>query len=273
MPWSLRYILYVTVFNVECLGLSHRSRVSSVARIRASMTSIQKVKDRHLMNTEIKPSSSSCLEEYMQLPASQYSCVRMPLNSSLDRILGTLDQFELRVPPIKLALPIVPTVEVRPLVLAKVNVEKYRVIITSSSCKISGSKIIQDLKINNFFDFNVEVRLTWKTSSQSSSMKATSAIEINLKPLPGIFAIIPRSILENVGNNAIRISLKYLQNNFMKSLAKDFERWSIDEEYREQRKKLQFLADSDIILDDNELKSVSTTDAACMRKDEILNVI
>merc|ERR1711862_658225 len=90
------------------------------------------------------------LEDYMQLPASQYSCVPMPLNSSLDRVIGTRDKFRLSVPPIKLKVPGVNQIQVRPLMMAKVNVKSDCVMITSDSCRITGSKIIDDLSLNDF---------------------------------------------------------------------------------------------------------------------------
>lgn len=185
----------------------------------------------------------------MQLPASQYTCVPMPLNSSLDRVHGTANQFSLVVPPIKLKSPGVPEVEVRPLMMAKVVVGKDRVFITSDSCKIRGSKIIEDLNINDSFDFRVKICLTWDTGSPTNSrdspftssapsITAQSEIEVDLDP-PGLFAFVPRRILEAVGNRAIGFTLGALQGNFMKSLGSDFERWSVDEDYRTQRKKLE----------------------------------
>ena len=263
MKRKIVHLFITLISSAPCFSIT-QNKVSKITRIRASLKSVQSVKDRNGIS-----SSSSCLEEYMQLPASQYSCVPMPLNSSLNRIHGTLDQFELKVPPIKINLPIAPTVEVRPLVVAKVDVAKDHVLIISSSCEINGSKIIQDLNINDFFDFLVQVCLTWDTSS-ASSITAKSKIELDLKPLPGIFKVIPTNVLENVGNNAIRLSLKYLQNNFMKSLGKDFERWSVDEEYRMEREKLQFLADESIMLEDDNY--ASARNVAFLPRKETLHV-
>ena len=81
----------------------------------------------------------------------------MPLNSSLDRVRGTPDRFKLCVPPMQLKSPGVPMVEVRPEVMARVTVEpeRERVEIFSDVCEIRGSRIIDDLKINDFFDFTV----------------------------------------------------------------------------------------------------------------------
>lgn len=213
----------LALFSDESIALS--SQRPSLARIRALRTTVQTVDDVNGM-----------LNDYMQLPASQYSCVPMPLNSSLDRVLGTRDEFRLTVPPIKFKSPGVPEVEVRPLMMAQVNVKKDRVFITSDSCTIRGSKIIEDLKINDFFYFKVQICLTW--GSSDPTITAASEIEVDLNP-PGLFAFVPRRILEAVGKQAIGLTLGALQKNFMKSLGSDFERWSIDEEYRAQRRQLE----------------------------------
>mmetsp|Transcript_12705 Transcript_12705/g.18733 ORF Transcript_12705/g.18733 Transcript_12705/m.18733 type:complete len:259 (-) Transcript_12705:59-835(-) len=232
----LKRLLIITVVAVSCDALAQHG--SSTALLRASRTTIQPVED-----------VDGSLEEYMQLPASQYSCVPMPLNSSLNRVAGTADQFRLLVPPMKLKSPGVPEVEVRPLMMASVNVRKDCVFITSNSCQIRGSKIIEDLKINDFFDFKVEICLTWENGSPASSINKTrsplspsitarSEIEVDLEP-PGLFAFVPRRIIEAVGSRAIDVTLGALQKNFMKSLGSDFERWSVDDNYREQRKQLE----------------------------------
>jgi hypothetical protein len=223
----MKLTILVALMTVRATALAQNR--PSIARIRASRTSIQNVED-----------GNGLLQDYMQLPASQYSCVPMPLNSSLDRVLGMPDQFRLRVPPMKLKSPGVPEVEVRPLMMATVNVEQHRVLITSNSCQIRGSKIIENLKINDFFDFKVEICLTWEdgTPASSPAITARSEIEVDLDP-PGLFALVPRQILEAVGKRAIGITLGALQKNFMKSLGSDFERWSVDEEYRAQRKQLE----------------------------------
>lgn len=213
----------------------------SIAEIRASRTSVQNVND-----------VKECLTEYMQLPPSQYSCVPMPMNSALDRVYGTADQFRLRVPPMQLKSPGVPAVEVRPLMMAKVNVEENRVVITSDSCQIRGSKIIEDLNINDFFEFQVKICLTWESTSGGSAascITAESDIQVDLDP-PGLFSLVPRKILAAVGTRAIGVTLGLLQKNFLVSLGSDFERWSVDEDYRLQRKQLELDMASETPMED-----------------------
>ena len=125
---------------VEALSLPGK------ARIRAARTTVQTVQD-----------TDCCLEDYMHLPAAQYTCVPMPLNSSLNRLRGKSDQFKLCVPPIQLKSPGVPVVEVRPVMMATVDVQKDQVIITSNSCQIGGSKIIEDLVSAKSFLFQAPI--------------------------------------------------------------------------------------------------------------------
>jgi len=213
-----------------------RTRNNNKAHIRASKTTIQSVKTPPTNN------DADSLTNYMQLPASQYTCVPMPLDSSLSRRNNeAVDEFELIVPPIQLKSPGVPMVEVRPIISARVLVEQNRVVITSNSCEIRGSKIIQDLKINDYFEFQVQICMTYKDGSSnngSSSIMAKSEIKVDLDP-PGVFGLVPRSILEVVGNSAIGLTLEALQRDFMRSLGKDYERWSCDKPYRMQREQQQ----------------------------------
>ena len=190
----------------------------------------------------------------------------MPLNSSLTRIKGTGDQFRLVVPPISLHLPGLPLVEVSPVVFAQVLVDSNEVSIQSNECIIGGSELIQKFKINDFFEFQVKILLTWNDGvgatsaatsaatstlndydNQGPSIRAQSEIQIDLDP-PGPFAFVPKHLTESVGNRAIQMTLGALQKNFMQSLGDDFERWAVDEQYRLERQQLEldFLQEDEI---------------------------
>jgi len=138
--------------------------------------------------------------------------------------------------------PGVPLVEVSPVVFARVLVQNDGVTITSEECIIEGSRLIQDLRMNDFFEFKVHLLLTWSSNGNDSDggpyIRAESKIEVNLDP-PGPFAFVPKQILEAVGNRAIQMTLGALQKNFMASLGGDFERWAGDEEYRLERRQLE----------------------------------
>eukprot|EP00567_Pseudictyota_dubia_P007212 CAMPEP_0197460132 /NCGR_PEP_ID=MMETSP1175-20131217/53294_1 /TAXON_ID=1003142 /ORGANISM="Triceratium dubium, Strain CCMP147" /LENGTH=102 /DNA_ID=CAMNT_0042995167 /DNA_START=1 /DNA_END=306 /DNA_ORIENTATION=+ len=102
----------------------------------------------------------------MQLPAGQYACVPMPLDSSLSRIRGTADEFKLIVPPMQFKVPGIPGVEVRPVVNAKVTVEPDRVVVVSDSCIIHGSPMIEQIRLNDHFDITVRICLTWASGAE-----------------------------------------------------------------------------------------------------------
>lgn len=138
-----------------------------MTRIRASKTTIQPIP------TKLKTS----LHQYMQLPAAQYTCVPMPLNSSLTRIKGTGNQFRLVVPPISLNLPGIPLVKVCPIVFAQVLVDSNEVSISSHSCIIEGSELIENLNINDLFEFQVKILLTWNNGNGNDDDDGVGATE------------------------------------------------------------------------------------------------
>mmetsp|Transcript_16447 Transcript_16447/g.27029 ORF Transcript_16447/g.27029 Transcript_16447/m.27029 type:complete len:329 (-) Transcript_16447:346-1332(-) len=75
------------------------------------------------------------------------------------------------------------------------------------------------------------------STTSSSSVTVTTSIDVDVD-VPRPFSSIPKFILERTGNAAMKLSLKYIQANFARSLAKDYEKWSTDEEYRSYRASL-----------------------------------
>jgi hypothetical protein len=197
------------------------------------------------------------LDKYMQLPAAQYACVPMPLNSSLTRVYGSEEEFILCVPKVSFNIPGGP-IEVFPEVRAKVKVEPDQVVIYSDSCTIYGSPIVERLKLNDRFDFRVRATLTWKqeesdgkeallqeqkdgtepTLVKGDTICSSAEIEVDVYP-PGRLALIPRRIIEPVGNTAMAFILSLLLEDFMVGLGSDYERWASDDAYRAERKLLE----------------------------------
>eukprot|EP00577_Skeletonema_sp_RCC1716_P020492 CAMPEP_0113422326 /NCGR_PEP_ID=MMETSP0013_2-20120614/28400_1 /TAXON_ID=2843 ORGANISM="Skeletonema costatum, Strain 1716" /NCGR_SAMPLE_ID=MMETSP0013_2 /ASSEMBLY_ACC=CAM_ASM_000158 /LENGTH=299 /DNA_ID=CAMNT_0000310061 /DNA_START=134 /DNA_END=1033 /DNA_ORIENTATION=+ /assembly_acc=CAM_ASM_000158 len=75
------------------------------------------------------------------------------------------------------------------------------------------------------------------SSSSSSTITATTSIDVAVD-VPRPFSSIPKFIVERTGNAAMKLSLKYIQANFVRNLANDYEKWSTDEEYRSYRASL-----------------------------------
>jgi len=181
---------------------------------------------------------TATLKDYMQLPSAQYTCVPMPLNSSLTRIIGSDEEFLLSVPKIKFLLPIEGIIEIVPKVRANVKVESDRVLISSNSCTISGSPIVEQLNIASKFDFRIFVILTWKEGLDGDDILSRANIEIDFYP-PGKLALIPRRIQEFAGKTSMSFVLSKLLKTFMENLASDYERWVSDKDYRIQRREMQ----------------------------------
>jgi hypothetical protein len=211
------------------------------------------------------------LQEYMQLPAAQYACVPMPLNSSLQRVYGSEDEFILEVPEVSFKLPR-GNVDIRPQVRARVQVEPDRVVIQSISCTISGSPLIEKLKLNERYELDVKVILTWGQNERAQddididddddddieemnndteedvavqeptilqdSVRAFAEVDVDVYP-PSRFKVIPRRLLAKAGNAGVSYILGLLLDNFLKGLAEDYERWAMDLDYREERMLLQ----------------------------------
>lgn len=189
------------------------------------------------------------LTAYMRLPASQYVAIPLPLSASLDILPGTTDRFRLCVPPLCFNLPGLPVVEATPTVLARVSTSEDRVVISSNECSIAGSPLIEKLRLNERYNFSVETCFTWRQNDDGEAPSTATAasqadggdaifssttIEVDVDP-PGPFALMPRFVLEAVGNSVMALALTRLQTPFVANLAADYARWSSDEAYREER--------------------------------------
>ena len=194
------------------------------------------------------------LNEYMQLPASQYTCVPMPLSSSLTRVPGSTDEFLLQVPPVRFAIPFIFAIEVIPSVVATVSIEPDRVIIFSDRCVLGGSPIIEDLCLNDRYDFRVHTCFTWDAPQKEEGVasfplaedglveqiRSVTEIEVDIDvDTPGPFARVPKRVLEVMGNSAMGFVTKRLQAEFIRGLAEDYERWATDSAYRLERRDVE----------------------------------
>mmetsp|Transcript_2853 Transcript_2853/g.5732 ORF Transcript_2853/g.5732 Transcript_2853/m.5732 type:complete len:291 (+) Transcript_2853:2-874(+) len=212
------------------------------------------------------------LSNYMRLPVDQYVLIPMPLGSSLTRVKkeaakqlneNRLDEycregnsieeeFELVVPTIKFF-----NLSVQPVVYASVSPQHDKVIISSDKCLLRGSPFIEKVKLNERFDFKVRTTLTWddplsdescnknirsrrernKMNGGKGSITAETKIDVKVD-VPRPFSSIPRVVLEKTGNAAMNMSMKLIQGNFVNNLAKDYEKWANDFEYRSFRASL-----------------------------------
>ncbi len=204
------------------------------------------------------------LTNYMRLPVEQYVLIPMPLDSSLTRIESTnksttttiLESPSHGTPPCAAELfeLVIPNItffrlKLQPVLYATVTPQTNQVIISSDKCVLRGSPFIEKVKLNERFDFNVTTTLTWQDvyySAQSNSqpnttelstISAVTSININVD-VPQPFNSIPKRILEATGNAAVKVTLLYIQGNFVSNLAKDYVKWATNVEYRKYRASL-----------------------------------
>ncbi|KAL7433375.1 hypothetical protein ACHAXH_009253 [Discostella pseudostelligera] len=212
------------------------------------------------------PSHNVTLTNYMRLPVEQYVLIPMPFGSSLTRIesnntasetppeltsSGT-ELFELVIPNITFF-----QLTLQPVVYATVTPQTNYVMISSEKCILRGSPFIEKVKLNDRFDFSVTTRLTWRDAHSSptsrgqqdiiptsqynaterSTIRAETFININVD-VPRPFNSIPKKILEATGNAAVKLTLLYIQANFVSNLVKDYVKWATVSEYRKYRSSL-----------------------------------
>ena len=133
----------------------------------------------------------------------------------------TAGEFALAVPPIRFAVPGVP-LTVSPSLLATVTSEPDQVTISSDACTLSGSPLIESLRLNERFDFRVRTVFTWVDGAADGAasgaagdaaggaeIRSSSKIEVDVET-PSLFALVPRRLLEAIAAAAMRIVLDAL---------------------------------------------------------------
>ena len=165
------------------------------------------------------------LSDYMRLPVDQYVCIKMPLDATLTRVEGNL--FRLIVPPVRFF-----NLDVSPCVSCEVTQDNKAVIIESSSVVLSGSKYVVGL--NGCYNIKIKTVFGWVDNAEKQSILSSSKIYVEVDPPPP-FKYFNRRLLETTGTLAMSIALRQIENAFVSSLATDYERWAVDENYRMER--------------------------------------
>ncbi|KAL7449610.1 hypothetical protein ACHAWC_001663, partial [Mediolabrus comicus] len=239
------------------------------SRIKDTKVAVEGKSTALVIRPPLPPQSSTSLVDdvsltnYMRLPVEQYVLIEMPLGSSLTKLDGnnnssyneTPTEFELVVPEITFF-----NLTLQPVVLCTVQPMDDKVVISSNNCYLRGSPFIEKTRLNERFDFQVRTSLTWnddddmqvlsKSSSADnneqrnddeeegcSSITATTSIDVDVD-VPRPFSSIPKFILQRTGNAAMKLSLKFIQANFVRNLANDYTKWCSDDEYRSYRASL-----------------------------------
>mmetsp|Transcript_19062 Transcript_19062/g.35108 ORF Transcript_19062/g.35108 Transcript_19062/m.35108 type:complete len:262 (+) Transcript_19062:173-958(+) len=205
-------------------------------------------------------SNNITLTNYMQLPVEQYVLIPMPLGSSLTRVDNNDVNFPSDSDDTKFEL-VVPTItffklSLTPVVYASVQPHENRVVISSTKCILRGSPFIEKVQLNKRFEFSITTTLTWEDAlqlnlkddkSMDCSIRAESYIDVDVD-VPFPFTTIPKKVLVLTANAAMKLSLKIIQATFVDNLARDYNKWANDVEYRNYRASLSEVEEEDNLL-------------------------
>lgn len=228
---------------------------SSLYNVRQNANNFRSTKLHMAYNTFVRVSSDfevDCkmdadngvsLTDYMRLPVDQYVCIDMPLNATLQRMGGSdSTMFNLTVPPVTFF-----HLSVSPMMFCYVTQSEGSVRIQSSSCILRGSPYVESL--NGCFEININTVFSWVDTEEKRSLRSKSEIFVQVDP-PRPFKYFGKTILEATGSLAMSIALNQIENAFVKSLVKDYERWVTDAEYRVSRENGCEVLSSSCTIDD-----------------------
>ena len=259
---SASYLLVTFVLLIQyCYGYisSYRPFNKLIGRSSSSLTSSSSSSSSsslYAYNTNIEVDSNfeaPCsllsddgitLTDYMKLPVDQYVCIKMPLDATLVRmksndiirylsntntpLLSTdaipNNYFNLTVPPVRFF-----TLDVSPSLVCKVTQADDMITIESDSCTLYGSPYVESL--NGCYKIQIKTIFTWLDTVTYRAIKSKSSIKVDVDPPPP-FKYFAKSLLEKTGTLAMSIALRQIENAFVQSLTKDYEKWALDSEYR-----------------------------------------
>ncbi|EXB39446.1 hypothetical protein L484_007993 [Morus notabilis] len=156
------------------------------------------------------------LNEYMSLPASQYSVL------DAERIERVDDNtFRCYVYRIKFF-----SFEVCPVLLVRVEEEPKGCCIKLLSCKLEGSPIV--VAQNDKFDAFMENKISCNSNEGDLSeqqLTSEAIIEVSIE-VPFSFLPIPVQAIESTGSQVLEQVLKIMLPRFMAQLVKDYQAWA-----------------------------------------------
>lgn len=193
--------------------------------IRMAFDTIVEVKSNFESKCSLNADKGISLTNYMQLPVEQYVCIKMPLDATLSRIDG--NKFNLTVPPVTFF-----NLDVSPTMICRVTQTNEAVLIESSECTLRGSPFVVGL--NGCFKMLIKTNFKWIDLPTKRSILSNSHIYVEVDP-PAPFKYFGKNILERTGSLALSIALRQIENAFVSSLSRDYEKWANDKAYRSQR--------------------------------------
>lgn len=181
--------------------------------------------------------SGVSLSDYMRLPVDQYVCIKMPLDATLTRIDDI--RFDLTVPPVSFF-----HLSVSPTIKTIVTQTENSVVIESNECILEGSPYVVGL--NGCYKIKIKTIFTWRDEADYKSISSASTVFVEVDPPPP-FKYFSRRVLESTGTLAMNIALRQIENAFVQSLARDYEKWATDRIYRLTRARCEINEDGSIV--------------------------
>ncbi|CAN6476977.1 unnamed protein product [Victoria cruziana] len=163
------------------------------------------------------------IEEYMRLPASQYSVLDA---ERIERVDG--NTFRCYVYKFKFF-----NFEVCPVLLVQVEVEPNCCCIRLLSCKLEGSPIV--VQQNEKFSASMMNRISCNTNNNGATVQqlvSNTEIEVVID-IPFAFRALPVALIESSGNQVMEQILKIMLPRFLAQLVKDYKAWSSGDDSRQ----------------------------------------
>ena len=161
------------------------------------------------------------LADYMALPASQYSVLDARKIERIDD-----KTFRCYVGGLKFL-----SFSVEPVITVSVTVEERGCTIRLLSCKLQGSKIIED--VNDKFTAQMTNVVRWEPTEDPMQKKIVSNTSIEvLVDVPGWMSLVPVGSIEAAGRQVMQSTLRLMVPRFLEQLRKDYELWATGDDSR-----------------------------------------
>ncbi|KAG1671178.1 hypothetical protein FOA52_010114 [Chlamydomonas sp. UWO 241] len=200
------------------------------------------------IKVSVTPSTSpgASLQDYMESAADNFANIQLPLGGKISKVDDS--RVELVVPRISLF-----DVWLQPSAIAALSLSNGLLEFTSMTdyIKLEGSSHVKQFKLDERFNLDVRIAITWPNGGKASSSSASSGsdseagrratieavgdllIEVDIPPP---FSFMPKGVLTTTGNAAMAVTNGLILDAFCKSLAADYTTWSGDGKLREARR-------------------------------------
>ena len=164
------------------------------------------------------------LTAYMQLPLEQY----FVLDPNQIKFIEA-NRFLLTVPrQTFFSLWLEPEVEI-----SVVNLGQ-KIVLQAERCRIKGSDLVENMQLDSRFALRFVTELTWQSDGQVGYIDAKLNSSVWCEVIPP-FNLMPREILVSSCNVVMNALVGSLLPMFCSRLAKDYDKWATNAQYRMTR--------------------------------------